>query len=345
MAKKLYEEEDIREIACAIREKCGDETAKYKCCDMPAAIRNLTIGSTAVIEPLEITANGTYAAADGVDGYSPITVNVPMTTDTEDAIVSGKMELIPGVAEAPYQYNNLTAPGVRSHFMEGNDTIRSVSFSSAEFIGDNAFKDCLELRGAFFPAATTIGNWAFSLCYQFYAYSFPLVKEIGNYAFDHCNLNSFDFPDVEHIGTGAFQSGLIVDKLNCSAYKMEDQAFRSCNITIADLSSAYEIGLGAFYGVSELKALALRYANQCELKSPYFESTSAALEYIDKYPENDPLHKTAIANGNGYIYVRASMVDRYKADTYWKKYADRIRALEDYTVDGTYYGDLDESKI
>ena len=34
MAKKLYEEEDIRDIACAIREKCGDETAKYKCCDI-----------------------------------------------------------------------------------------------------------------------------------------------------------------------------------------------------------------------------------------------------------------------------------------------------------------------
>ena len=37
-----------------------------------------------VIEPLEVTGNGTYAAPDGVDGYSPVTVNV--ASDTESNI-------------------------------------------------------------------------------------------------------------------------------------------------------------------------------------------------------------------------------------------------------------------
>lgn len=31
-----------------------------------------------VIKPLEVTENGTYTAPDGVDGYSPVTVNVPI---------------------------------------------------------------------------------------------------------------------------------------------------------------------------------------------------------------------------------------------------------------------------
>jgi len=44
MAKKLYEEENIRDIACAIREKCGDESRTYKCCDMADAIRALEVG-------------------------------------------------------------------------------------------------------------------------------------------------------------------------------------------------------------------------------------------------------------------------------------------------------------
>lgn len=340
MAKKLYEEEDIREIACAIREKCGDETAKYKCCDMPAAIRNLTIGSTAVIEPLEITANGTYAAADGVDGYSPITVNVPMTTDTEDAIVSGKMELIPGVAEAPYQYNNLTAPGVRSHFMEGNDTIRSVQFNSAEFIGQSAFSDCFQLRGAIFPAVTEIGDHAFSRSYNFYYYTFPLVKVIGTNAFGSCNLNHFYFPDVEIIGDGAFHAALITDNVTCGASRVGSFAFENCNITSVDFSSLQTLGIAAFSGNKNLKTLIFRYANQCEVDRGGWDDEDLAAE-----PSYEVLYNTAIANGNGYIYVRASLVDRYKADTYWRRYADRIRALEDYTVDGTYYGDLDESKI
>lgn len=35
-------------------------------------------GKEAVIEPLEVTANGEYAAPDGVDGYSPVVVSVPV---------------------------------------------------------------------------------------------------------------------------------------------------------------------------------------------------------------------------------------------------------------------------
>lgn len=36
----------------------------------------------AVVQPLEVTENGTYAAPDGVDGYSPVTVNVDPTKIT-----------------------------------------------------------------------------------------------------------------------------------------------------------------------------------------------------------------------------------------------------------------------
>lgn len=41
----------------------------------------------------------------------------------------------------------------------------------------------------------------------------------------------------------------------------------------------------------------------------------------------------------------AALVDSYKAATNWSTYADQIRALEDYTVDGTTTGALDETKI
>lgn len=37
-----------------------------------------TGGADPVIEPLEVTENGTYTAPNGVDGYSPVTVNVPV---------------------------------------------------------------------------------------------------------------------------------------------------------------------------------------------------------------------------------------------------------------------------
>lgn len=37
-------------------------------------------GGAPIIEALSITANGTYTAPSGVDGYSPVTVNVPSQT-------------------------------------------------------------------------------------------------------------------------------------------------------------------------------------------------------------------------------------------------------------------------
>jgi surface protein len=57
----------------------------------------------------------------------------------------------------------------------------------------------------------------------------------------------------------------------------------------------------------------------------------------------------ATYNPNGdkdcYIYVPKNMCDTLKSATNWSTYADQIRALEDYTIDGTTTGDLDESKI
>lgn len=48
-------------------------------------------GAEAVIEALSVTENGTYTAPDGVDGYSPVSVNVPIP---EGYIVpSGELEI------------------------------------------------------------------------------------------------------------------------------------------------------------------------------------------------------------------------------------------------------------
>lgn len=37
----------------------------------------IRLGQNPVIEPLNVTENGTYEVPDGVDGYSPVTVAIP----------------------------------------------------------------------------------------------------------------------------------------------------------------------------------------------------------------------------------------------------------------------------
>ena len=68
-------DEGLKQIADAIREKAGTTDAlafPQAMADAIAAIQ----GGGATIEPLTISENGTYTAPDGVDGYSPVTVDV-----------------------------------------------------------------------------------------------------------------------------------------------------------------------------------------------------------------------------------------------------------------------------
>lgn len=76
MANVLVQDTSLTAIADAIREKNGS-TDTYKPGEMAAAISEISVGSAAVVEELNITSNGTYTVPEGVDGYSPVVVNVP----------------------------------------------------------------------------------------------------------------------------------------------------------------------------------------------------------------------------------------------------------------------------
>ena len=75
-------------IGNAIRFKTGG-TELLTLDAMPTEIEGIQTGG--VVEALEVTANGTYTAPDGVDGYSPVTVNVPQDGSPPESafVISG----------------------------------------------------------------------------------------------------------------------------------------------------------------------------------------------------------------------------------------------------------------
>lgn len=73
MSKVYLEDSTLTSIADAIRAKTG-ESGTITPADMATEIES--ISGDPVIESKTITANGTYTAPTGVDGYSPITVDV-----------------------------------------------------------------------------------------------------------------------------------------------------------------------------------------------------------------------------------------------------------------------------
>ena len=89
MAIKTIKEESLTALGNAIRIKTGNEALL----EFPNGMVNAISGieTSGAIEALDITANGVYNAPEGVDGYNPITVNVPQdgSPPEEAFVISG----------------------------------------------------------------------------------------------------------------------------------------------------------------------------------------------------------------------------------------------------------------
>ena len=137
--------------------------------------------------------------------------------------------------------------------------------------------------------------------------SLPNLTQIGDYAFYYCRfMTELHAPLVQKIGDYAFNA--------CSSLKRFDLPV-----------------------VTSLSTRSLSYTN--------LNILIMRIEQLVILGNSNALTSTPIASGTGYIYVPKSLVDSYKTATNWSVYADQFRTLEDYTIDGTITGELDESKI
>lgn len=158
------------------------------------------------------------------------------------------------------------------------------------------------------PTATYVGAYACYGCKALESINLPMVTSIGEYAFRYCSaLVSANLMSLTNVGKYAFR--------DCSA------------LETVDISSAITIENHAFQDCTALISLILRSETMCTL------SAKAGIS------------PTPIEEGTGYIYVPAALLETYKSATNWSAYAEQFRALEDYTVDGTITGELDDTKI
>jgi uncharacterized repeat protein (TIGR02543 family) len=133
------------------------------------------------------------------------------------------------------------------------------------------------------------------------------VTSVGSYVFSGCReLTSVSLPNVTSVGNRAFYS--------CSS------------LTSIDLPKAESVGDGAWRDCSSLISVIIRNEETvCTIGS----GNGGGNFYY----------------GTGFFYVPSALIEQYKSAPNWSGVSTQIRALEDYTVDGTITGELDKNKI
>lgn len=283
-----------------------------------------------VIKPLSVTENGTYTAPNGVDGYSPIEVNVPIpngyikpsgtlnitkngtydVTEKASAVVSiPEREIVlqnktieeNGTYSADNGYDglgqvivNVEASGGEENQLDEilNGTITAINSNVAKIISYGCY-GIRSLTSVNLPECNSIGSYAFRGCDYLATINAPKVTSLGSYGFFGTKITKIVFPVAASVPSNCFYS--------CSA------------LTKADFGVAKSIAASSFYGCSNLEALILRKSDAiCTLSN------------------TNAISSSGIGKGTGYVYVPSSLIETYKTATNWSTFADQFRAIEDY---------------
>lgn len=215
-------------------------------------------------------------------------------------------ETFPLVTKIDYHYNSRVF---------GESALESIEWPSLTTnYEDGLFADCVSLKRVSLPNITVSGlsysNLDFGGCTALTDVELPLLADKCP-GFSGCtSLETITLPLVTGIDGGAFN--------NCTSLR------------IVDLSSCTSMTGHSQFINCPLDALILRSETMCVLSIYTSDVNSGYYSF----------RNTNIAKGTGLIYVPRALVDSYKSATNWSVYADQIRAIEDYTVDGTVTGKI-----
>lgn len=304
----------LNAIGEAIRAKTG-KTDKLTLDEMPNEIASISGGGTTpanpIIEPLSVTENGTYTAPNGVDGYSPIEVNVPIPdgyikpngtlnidkNGTYD--VTEKASAVVSIPEREITLQNKTVETNGTYTAdEGYDGLGQVTVN----VAGSTNTESEEVAALLGNTMTVLDN--------------SLVTSLRTRACQGATkLVTVNLPNVTSLGSYAFYScsGLVTAKLP-KLTSVSTQAFYSCTkLEHADCGDLGNITAQTFNACPALTALILRKTSGiCTLSNANGVSNSG------------------IGKGTGYVYVPSALIDTYKTATNWSTFANQFRAIEDY---------------
>ena len=157
-----------------------------------------------VTETLNVSANGTYNPGEGIDGYSQVVVDVPISGWDQKSFTEGAVEII-----------NLD--------------------NTASFVASSAFYNNITIQTVNLPYATSVGIGAFSSCTSLSQVSLPVCSYISDGVFRYTSLTQVSLPMCGYIGGSVFYGCSSLNIINmgyssvCSLYN--SNAFYDTQIT------------------------------------------------------------------------------------------------------------------
>lgn len=219
------------------------------------------------------------------------TFTIDNELSTQDTLISQIQAALENKAAMPDAGGGGSDTRFKDYF-EG--TLTEIVDSTITKLKANAFRSAGDVTIVDLPNCTSVGGSAFRECTMTTLNMPELTGTAGTYFCYNCsNLENVNAPKLTTLSNSSFRLCVKLKKL--------------------ELDNPTTIASSAFQGSSSLDTLIIR-------KTGSTCSLSATNAFTD----------TAIANGTGYIYVPASLVDSYKSATNWSSYANQIRAIEDY---------------
>jgi hypothetical protein len=252
-----------------------------------------TTPANPVIEPLSVTENGTYTAPNGVDGYSPIEVNVPIpdgyikpsgtlsieengthdVTDKASVSVnvpipegyiqpSGTLEVTENGTHDVTEYASVTVNvagsggGDPNALLDAilNNTLTAIDSNVTSIVG-YACRGLTKLTTVNLPNATSIGTYAFYGCTQLKSVSFPNVTALSEYTFRGCSrLTSIDLPELTTCGDNEFYGTAAPTLYLPKLTNCTTYTFSTMKTSKVILPAMKAIGSNAFRGASIVTA-------------------------------------------------------------------------------------------
>ena len=184
------------------------------------------------------------------------------------------------------------AEDIEDYAFYGNKKLVSVKAERLRNIGDNAFRNCMNLKTIDLSKAESIGNGSFWMVTDYYSnlngqldnIDLSHVTNMGGRAFQGCrNLKSVNISNLKVIPDSAFYSCSALQSVDARrATTIGSSAFSGCSsLATVNLSKAEEIGDYAFSGC---KLQEINLPNVTNLGTSAFSNNKAAtsIELSDK---------------------------------------------------------------